>query len=176
VRRFLVAAILLAFAACGEQGASEEADWTSYRDPELGFAVRYPADWHRAEGRLTPTLHDPTELLSLGTFQLRPGGDRCAHMPVRALEDFGPTDAFISIQERASPTKGEFQPRTVFQAPTGRNTGGFCVPDPQRLDDWLFFSDNGRGFYAIVALGTEASAETRHELVEVLNSLQIAPP
>jgi hypothetical protein len=175
VRRFVVAAVLLALAACGEEGASEEAGWTSYRDPELGFAVRYPSDWHRAEERLTPNLGDPTEILSLGTFRLRAGGDRCAHMPVRALEDFGPTDAFISIQERAKPGKGEFQPRPVFRAPTDRRTGRFCVPDPDRADDWLFFTDNGRGFYAIVALGTEASPETRGQLEEVLNSLQIAP-
>jgi hypothetical protein len=175
VRRFLLSAVLLALAGCGEEGASDEARWTSYRDPELGFAVRYPADWHRAEERLTPNLGDPTELLSLGTFPLRPGGDRCSHMPVRALEDFEPTDAFLSVQERAEPAKGEFQARPVFEAPTDRRTGRFCVPDPQRADDWLLFSDNGRGFYAIVALGTEASPATRRELVEVLNSLQIAP-
>ena len=172
MRRFLLGALLIALAGCGEEGTSEPASWISYRDSELGFAVRYPADWHRAEERLTPTLADPREVLSLGTYPLRPGGDRCAHMPVRALEDFGPTDVFISIQERKTPGPGEFQPRGVFKAPMSLRSGAFCVPDPERADDWLFFSDNGRGFYAIVAMGTEASPETRQELVEVLNSLQ----
>jgi hypothetical protein len=174
VRRFIVAAVLLALAGCGEEGVREEGRWIAYHDPELGLAVRYPPDWHRAEERLTPSLADPTEVLSLGTYPLRVGGDRCSHMPVRALEDFEPTDAFVSIQERAAPRGGEFRPRPVFQAPTDMRTGRFCVPDPQRADDWLFFSDNGRGFYAIVALGTEASPATQRELVEVLNSLQFA--
>jgi hypothetical protein len=175
VRRFVVATIAVVLAGCGEQEASNEARWVEYRDLNAGLAVRYPEDWHRADARLTPNLHDPREVLSLGTFPLRAGGDRCSHMPVRALEDFGPTDAFISIQERANPGENEFRPRPVFRAPDELRTGRFCVPDPHRADDWLFFSDNGRGFYAIVALGTHASAQTRRELAEVLNSLRFEP-
>lgn len=175
VRRFIVAAVLLALAGCGEEGTADEARWVAHHDPELGLAVRYPADWHRAEERLTPQLGDPTEILSLGTFPLHVGSPRCGNYPVRALDGFGNADAFISIQEREHPIAGEFVPRSVFRAPTDTRTGRFCVPDPERADDWLFFSDNGRGFYAIVALGTEASARTRRELVEVLNSLQFAP-
>jgi hypothetical protein len=176
VRRFwFAAAVLLALAGCGEEGVTDASGWVAYRDVERGFAVRYPADWHRAQERLTPKLSDPIEVLSLGTFPLRPGGERCSHMPVRALEDFGPRDAFVSIQERAKPGPGEFEPRPAFRAPTDLRTGRFCVPDLERADDWLFFSDNGRGFYAIVALGTEASPQTRRDLVDVLNSLQFAP-
>ena len=165
--------VLLAFAGCGgQEGAAEEARWVTFHDRERGFTVRYPAAWQRAEEQLTPTLADPRELLSVGTLTLRPGGDRCSHMPVRALEDFGPTDAFVSIQERVRPGSGEFTPRGAFRAPTASRTGRFCVPDAERLDDWLFFSDAGRGFYAIVALGMGASPATKCELVEVLNSLE----
>jgi hypothetical protein len=175
VRRSLVATLVFALAGCGQEGAQKGADWVTYRDQELGLAVRYPSDWHRAGERLTPQLRDPTEVLSLGTFPLRVGGDRCSHMPVRALEDFGPTDAFISLQEREHPVAGEFVPRRVFRAPDDTRTGRFCVPDAQRADDWLFFGDSGRGFYAIVALGTEASPTTRRELVEILNCLEFEP-
>jgi hypothetical protein len=175
VRYFVVPSILVALTGCGDLELAEDAHWVTFRDRERGFAVRYPADWERAEVRLTPVLADPRELLSVGTFALRAGGNRCSHVPVRALEDFGSRDAFISIQERAEPRAGEFEPRTDFRAPTARRTGRFCVPDAQRLDDWLFFSDAGRGFYAIVALGTEASPTTRRELVEVLKSLEFEP-
>lgn len=174
MRRFAVAVALFALAGCGEERAGEEARWVAYRDRELGLAVRYPQEWHRASERLTPHLADPKEVLSLGTFPLRPGGDRCSHMPVRALEDFGPEDAFVSIQERANPREREFLPRRVFRAPDDLHTGRFCVPDEHRADEWLFFSDKGRGFYAIVALGTQASPETRDELVHVLNSLEFS--
>lgn len=167
--------VLLMLAACGEEGASEGTRWLTYRDADLGFSVRYPADWHRAEERLTPSLSDPKEILSLGTYRLRAGGSRCSHMPVNALEDFGPGDAFFSVQERAEPGSGEFVPRQRFSAPDDRHTGRFCVPDPERLDEWLFVRDEGRGFYAIVALGTDASAETRADLVRVMNSLELTP-
>jgi hypothetical protein len=175
VRYFVVASALVALAGCGDLEPAEDARWVTFRDRERGFGVRYPADWEQADVRLTPDLADPRELLSVGTFAPRAGGDRCSHVPVRALEDFGPRDAFISIQERTEPRAGEFEPRADFRAPTARRTGRFCVPDAQRLDDWLFFSDAGQGFYAIVALGTEASSTTRHELVEVLNSLEFEP-
>lgn len=174
MRRVFLIPVVLALTACGgEQGASSGAEWTTYRNADLGFSVRYPADWHRAEARLTPNLGDPTEILSLGTYPLRVGGDRCSHMPVRALEDFRPVDAFVSIQERADPAPGELVPRRSFKAPDDRSSGRFCVPDRDRLDEWLVFGDSGRGFYAIVALGDEASPETRAQLVQVLNSLEV---
>jgi len=41
----------------------------------------------------------------------------------------------------------------------------------ERLDEWLSFSDAGRAFILLVALGDSASEETRTELLTILNSL-----
>jgi hypothetical protein len=175
VRRFIVAAVLLALAGCGEEGAGERTDWVAYRDEELGLAVRYPSDWHRAEERLTPNLGDPVEILSLGTHPLESGSPRCNQFPVRAVEAMGPADVFVSVQERRRPVPGELSPRPQpFKLPTAPGNM-FCVPDPRRNDAWLSFGDGGRGFYMIIAVAQKASPETRRDLVEVLNSLQFEP-
>ena len=63
----------------------EPEPWTTYRDKERRLEVSYPNDWYRSEEPLTPYLGDPKEILSLGSYPLRPGGDRCAHHPVNAL-------------------------------------------------------------------------------------------
>src|SRR4051794_26016923 len=73
-----------------------------FRDATNRFAVTYPRDWTRAETNLTPRLASPKEILSIGTYPLRPGGSNCAQVPVNALEDLGPADAFFTIEETSN--------------------------------------------------------------------------
>lgn len=187
----LVGAIFLAVTSCGGEqpgsspavsraqeqtpstGDSETIDWDTYSSEERGVEVTYPSDWYRAEERLTPKLQDPLEILSLGTYPLRPGGDRCDQHPVNALEDLGPDDAFILVLERAEPYPASgYPPRpSRFELPSDSETNRFCVPYTRRLDEWLAFSDGGRAFYLLVALGDSASEETRMDLFRILNSL-----
>jgi hypothetical protein len=187
--RTLAATALLALASCGGQPSSspapgetgeqptaittdpEREPWVTYRD--RGLEVSYPGDWYRSEHRLTPYLGDPKEILSLGTYPLRQGGDRCRHHPVNALEDLGPYDAFVSVLERAPPYPADgYPPRpSRFELPADTETNRFCVSSDGRLDEWLFFSDNGRAFYLLVALGEAASEETKTELLTILNSI-----
>jgi hypothetical protein len=150
------------------------ARWTTFRDPVHGLTVSYPPGWQRAEKTLTPRLGDPEEILSLGTYQLRPGGERCAHMPVTALEDLGAEDAFVSVQERSPPYPSEgYPPRSTPFTPTLHEGGGeFCVPDPGRLAAWVSFSDARRAFYVLIAVGPSASDDTRAEVYEILESLR----
>ena len=150
--------------------------WIEYRSEDYHFSVRYPSDWYRAEESLTPNLLDPKEILSLGTYPLRPGGDRCSHFPVQALEDLGPTDAFLSIQERTDPPAGRYPPRPrPFELPAdppSSEAGMFCVADAPRFEDWVPFSDGERAFYLIVTLGQEISEETRRQTAEILESVR----
>jgi hypothetical protein len=160
-------------AATGTTGPEPE-PWTTYRDKERRLEVSYPNDWYRSEEPLTPYLGDPKEILSLGTYPLRPGGDRCAHHPVNALQDLGRDDAFVSVLERAPPYPAiGYPPRpSRFELPTDTRTHRFCVLSDGRLDEWLPFSDDGRAFYLLVALGQDASEETKTDLLAILNSLR----
>ena len=184
----LAAGAVLVLSSCaGQSPAPDAADeqpptstsdskperWTTYEDKERSLEVRYPDDWYRASDRLTPRLGDPKEILSLGTYPLRQGGDGCAHFPVNALEDLGPDGAFVSVLERAPPYPATGYPArpSRFELPTDTGTNRFCVLSEGRLDEWLPFSDKGRAFYLMVALGEAASEETKTELLTILNSL-----
>jgi hypothetical protein len=150
---------------------------TLYQDTEGRFSIRYPAGWIRATESLTPHLSDPREIVSIGTYTMRPGGELCEHLPANALEDIGPEDAFLSIEERAAPHLAVYPARPT-QFTLGKPNEDFdgvgCVRDPNGLLQWwLSFRDGSRAFYALVALGKSASEETRQQLVETLNSFQV---
>ena len=75
----------------------------TYQDPNDAFSVTYPSDWIRAQENLTPRLVDPREILSLETFPMSADGPRsCEQFPAPAIEDLGPGDAFVSIQDAAA--------------------------------------------------------------------------
>jgi hypothetical protein len=155
--------------------------------PTHGFTVEYPPTWHRSTP-LTPALADPVEILSLGTGDLPPGGHSCAQFPVAALEAMRPTDAFVTVQERLS-TEGAglrpgqpwdeaagFPPRPdEFPPSNSRNVSEVvdCLAAPPVFDHWWFaFNDAGRAFHVLVAIGTNASDQTRSETWAILDSLR----
>jgi streptogramin lyase len=179
---------------CIESGASPEptptpeteasptppSGWVTYRDDDRGFSVAYPGSWYRATESLTPILVDPVEILSVGTYELRPGGERCAQFPDPALDELGPEDALVSIQEEPSLKRPEWwSPRPAHFGPDdgrGDDESPGCVSQPKEFfHRWIPFQDRGRGLYAFVAIGREASAETRRETWAVLDSLEFDP-
>lgn len=181
----LAASVLV---ACGSGSATEEVlapaqtttqppAWTTYYDQEGRFSIRHPAAWERSIQSLTPMLTDPREIVSLATYHMRPGGELCEHLPANALEDLGAEDAFLSIQERPDPHLAVYPPRPIqfdLGEPNKQFEGVDCVREPgDLLQWWLPFRDGSRAFYALVALGTSASEETRQQLLETLNSFHL---
>jgi hypothetical protein len=157
--------------------------WTSFKDEQNGFEITYPDDWNRAEESLTPELAEPREIPSIGTYQLRSGGKACidAYLPGNALEDLGTGDAFITIQE--SPEASGFPPRPgVFGPDSARLTvDGLPACDVYgavQLRGWWFaFSDQGRAFYAFVALGQGLShdGQVLRMVWHILDSFRVEP-
>jgi hypothetical protein len=176
--RLFAVVVCLVFISCAQSNTEEEVASTS---PTANDALDYnlPEGWQVAETTLTPNLGDPKEILSAGTFPLRPGGDNCAHMPDAAMEDLGSEDVLVSLQERPTPDES-FAPRPESFAPvlTGISHGDAfeCTEASQRVDlgvlVWLSFQDQGRSFYLLVAMGTDINDETRQQTVEFLDSLR----
>jgi hypothetical protein len=144
-----------------------------------GLSAELPSGWQQAEKRLTPQLTDPREVLSLGTFPLHAEEGECGHMPTGALEDLGPSDAFVTLQERGrgGGASLDFPPRPERFGPDpgDRSEARDCVPGARFTDHWFGFSDAGRRFHVLVAFGPEATQERRAEAWRALDSLRIDP-
>ena len=168
-----IATVVLA--GCHDKsGSSPHSTYASHR-----VTVELPVGWHAARVNLTPNLVDPRQVLAVGTYPVRYRPHDCAHEPVSALQDLGPRDAFIEIEERkvGGGPSSEFPPRPAH---FGAGLGGpseatECTPGTQMSEHWFGFSDQGRHFYALVAFGPAASNATKDAAWKVLDSLKVEP-
>jgi hypothetical protein len=155
--------------------------WLTFTSPGGDLRISYPPDWKIAGANLTPHLTDPREVVALGTFPLQPADHNCAHIPVNALEQMGPTDGFIWITERAgtsAPTPN-FGPRPTSIGPTtGTDANGgdlaACLDHPLLgTARAISFDDHGRHFTISYAVGSDATAQRRDDILAILNSFQV---
>jgi hypothetical protein len=145
-----------------------------------GIAVELPPGWEAAPTSLTPGLTDPREVLAVATFPLQYRPTLCAHVAGSALEDLGPRDAFVTLQERGLDSDSAWQgfparPRHFGPGLGGASEAGDCVPRARFADHWFGFSDRDRHFHVLVAFGPDATAATRAQAWAVLDSLRIDP-
>jgi hypothetical protein len=153
--------------------------WVTFHSVRYHYQVSYPSNWDRASRSLTPFLSDPHEILTVGTGPLPVGGPRCAQAPVNALEAVGATGALVSVQERApANADNSFPPRPgrfrLRPSPTLEIPACLAPRGRPRLY-WIPFTDHGRQFYALVALGRTATIRTRDDTLRVLDSLRFSP-
>jgi hypothetical protein len=164
-------------------GVDPQLGWTTYRDAPHGLSLTLPPGWHRARRNLTPHLIDPREILSVGSYRLRyKRRSRCGvpGCPLPALDGFGRRDVLISIQERRHvrrPVDAGFAPRRRpfalvpmrLNIPSGARWR--CARRVLGRSTWTAFTDNGRAFYAFVAVGRAATSATRRDARRVIESL-----
>jgi hypothetical protein len=149
-------------------------------DAQQDFAISYPSDWSPASEILTPDLTDPREIFALATYPLRPGGSSCAHFPVNAIEDLGPTDALIWLTERQQVSGNASTSARPSAFETWNNIPGvdesaFCLAAPKNfVHHYGEFSDAGRVFGLYVAYGTSVSPKTLSELWAILDGMSFA--
>jgi hypothetical protein len=176
--------VVLALAGCGGTDTERAAVATpvAYRvvEGERGLAVELPEGWQRAAATLTPRLTDPVEVLAVGTFPLREGGDNCSHMAERALTEIGARDAFVTLLERGydrGSTWPDFPPRPERFGPGlgGPSEASACVRGSRFTDHWFGFTDGGRHFHVLVAFGPDAPPAVRDQAWAVLDSLRVDP-
>jgi hypothetical protein len=145
-----------------------------------GLSAELPPGWQPAGESLTPNLTDPREELAVGTYPLRYRQTVCAHMPGSALEDLGPGDAFVTLEERGLGVpdgEGDFPPRPAQFGPAlgGPSEAGTCAPGAHFSDRWFGFSDGGRNFHVLVAFGPQASAQVQRQAWAILDGLRVDP-
>jgi hypothetical protein len=172
----------LAGAGCGavDERAAAPKPAALVRFEAHGLSVALPPRWRPAPRSLTPALTDPREVLAVATFPLRYRRTACAHLAGSALEDLGPDDAFVTLQERGldpASTWSDFPERPARFGPElgGPSEASACVPSAHFTDHWFGFTAGERHFHADVAFGPQASAETRAQAWAILDSLRVDP-
>jgi hypothetical protein len=185
MRKVVPLLVLVVLVGCGEESADERAAVAAPAalrvvEGERGLTVELPAGWQRAATTLTPQLTDPREVLAVGTYPLREGGDNCNHVAERALTEIGPRDAFVTLQERGADRGSDwpdFPPRPDRFGPGLGDTSeaSACAPGARFTDHWFRFTDAGRHFHVLVAFGPDAPKAVRDEAWAVLDSLRVDP-
>jgi hypothetical protein len=130
-----------------------------------------------------PSLADPRELVALSTFPARAGGDNCAHMPENAVEDMGPEDALVVIEERlgdldtaSGPADYPARPEHFGPGNGYRSEAVDCLDRRKAFfDRFIPFSDSGRRFYAYVAFGADTPTAIRTQAWAILDRLEFEP-
>ena len=167
-----------------DAGAAEGSDWTTDEIPEAGLTVSYPPTWMRSADPLMPGLADPQELVALSTFPVRAGGENCAHMPENAIEDMGPTDGLVVIEERvgdlesSAATLRDYPERPERFGPSSgyRSEAVDCLDRRKAFfDRFIPFSESGRRFYAYVAFGADTPPAIRTQAWTILDRLDVEP-
>jgi hypothetical protein len=103
-------------------------------------------------------------------------------VPAPSLDDFGPRDAIISIQERLRRRRrpgGYADRQRPLRLPPLDPHYPRGYPTSCTRPRWIAFHgfrDAGRNFYAFAAVGRAASAETRRDTRRVLESLAFEHP
>ena len=176
--------------------APRDDPWVQFYDAEYGVRFELPVDhdlpveiepWQIADESLTPILSrdsDHSEILSLGTYPMRVGGDGCAQFPESALEDLGTNDALVSIQlwsvDPPFPA-AETRPEDFTFEWLDEHGKDNEIPDCLTRADahnlyirGVPFIDRGALYYVLVAVGDAAFSTTRAEqLLEILNRLEV---
>jgi hypothetical protein len=101
-------------------------------------------------------------------------------MPGSALEDLGPGDAFVTLEERGldpGSTWIGFPARPAHFGPElgGPSEAGACTPGTHFTDHWFTFSDAGRHFHVMVAFGPRASTDVQRQAWAILDGLRVDP-
>jgi hypothetical protein len=124
-------------------------------------------------------MGDPVMILSLATFSLRPD-DAAFFFP---RHGFDTDEAFLTILERGLDSYSDwpdFPPRPAnfhFEPGQGSVPAEYLRRKSQIrfADHWFRFTDAGRHFHVLVAIGESAPDDTGREAYRILDSLRFDP-
>ena len=144
-----------------------------------GIQVEVPPGWSVAQENLTPWLSHPTEVLSVGTFEMPVSHDpddepRVFDAPVApaALAAMTATDAFVSLQA-SGPTDAPDDRPPSFRTAENRPCCSEQTGDYPFTWWWIPFIDQGRAFYLFVAVGNHAESSISDQAWAIANSLVV---
>jgi hypothetical protein len=176
-----IAGLAAVLAACGAGAdpAPRPASLETYDYPRAGYSVDIPPGWHRADSRIT-ALADPVERLVAATYPPRQGTEDCG--PVE-FGGFEADEALVVVLERGRDPSSDwpdFPPRPARFAYEPGMSSEFpeCLRTMRNIalkDHWFRFTDEGRHFHVLVAIGADAPPGTERQAYSILDSLRFDP-
>jgi hypothetical protein len=147
---------------------------------DLAFEIDLPAGWRVAPTVLAPALapgrQSLYEVLSIGTFEMRPGGDTCAYLPENAIRDMKPTDVLVSIRingtSNSAPWPDLFSPDSWLQRGPESNIAP-CTGRDDVDDRWATYGQGDHGIEVMAVFGDEVPDQTVLEAYGLINSFVV---
>ena len=191
--RLAVALLLVGVVtACGggeRSMAGRDGQWETFTSDIDGFAVGYPATWHRAEAPLAAALAgDQVEVLGLATGELPEAEERCSPYPWAGMQALGAGDLVLTLRismyvgpldewaETAIREPLASKPHDLLgqeRMPPGELPGGCAVDGVEQRQ--VDFIAHGRLYTAFLAHRGNLSEQRREELGDVWSSLTLRP-
>jgi hypothetical protein len=176
---FLTALVLaIGLVSCSSGDGSGGTQNNAFENEAAGISLSLPNGWHATTRHFTVLL-DPFERVTLASFPLDgiPQSGRCSPNPL--LGEMPRIGVFASVLEYMdAAARRQADPRPSGFRLGGAAPGGFdCfAPPDERADAYAFnFSDNGRAFIVLLAVGRDATPETRNAVEHALDSLRVEP-
>ena len=169
----LLVCLAIAAAGCSPGGADRSAG-SDRQVSSHGLTVDLPDGWRLADRNLNPVLAEPSEVLAVTSFPAAPGtGWACfdAPAPGRALQQLGATGVLLELEEYHGLEIGGFATRPA----SFRRAATLPACHGRFNSWWIPFADNGRYFYALLAIGTEAPAADVERAWHTFDSLRVGP-
>jgi hypothetical protein len=154
--------------------------WTTHEVQGLRFDA--PRDWHVADEPLAPDQGvGLRQVVAIGTSPPRPGTDLCDFYPQFALDDLGPEDALIVLRRLSGqPGMGPPSVGPISTEPfsyewldeRGEIGVTSCLSRPDADDLYMRWAYFDAHWLVLVAVGDDASDQTRAQVLQVLNSME----
>lgn len=169
----LVPAAALSSCASGDTRAGTQSD--VFENGSAGISLTVPDGWHAASRRLTGLL-DPRERLVLTSFPIKGNTRSRGCSPddlLRQLPDSGVAAWLLEYVDAGARRHFYRRPDRFHLGP--RPAAGFdCfTPQPTGNAHLFNFSESGRAFQLLVAVGRNAIPETRRTAERALNSIRV---
>ena len=150
-----------------------------YESREHGFSVVIPPGWHRAERPIT-VLTEPVERLVAATYAPREGDEDCGPL---AFAGFDADEALVVVLERGRDPESDWRdfperPARFRYEPGMTSEFSACLRTRRNIplrDHWFRFTDAGRHFHVLVAIGDSADPGRAREAYRMLDSLRFDP-
>jgi hypothetical protein len=169
------AALTIGLTSCssGENGAGDGRD--VFTNDQAGLSLTVPEGWHATIRRFTILL-DPRERVVLTSFPVDDvaRSRECSPNTVLArMPRTGIAAFLLEYMDDAARRHIDARPRHFRFRGTGP---GCCFWPPPDARAYAFnFGDSGRAFQLLIAVGKDATPETRRLAIESLDSIRIEP-